>query len=48
MGKWIMLIASVGGMGLTMLFAGRIGYWIEKKIQARQLRRKNEDKNNPQ
>jgi len=29
-----------------MLFAGRIGYWIEKKIQARQLRRRNEDKDN--
>jgi hypothetical protein len=46
MGKWAMLIASVGGMGLVMLFAGRIGYWIEKKIQARQLRRRNEDKDN--
>jgi hypothetical protein len=46
MGKWAMLIASVGGMGLVMLFAGRIGYWIEKKIQARQLRRKNADKDN--
>jgi hypothetical protein len=46
MGKWIMLIASVGGMGLTMLFAGRVGYWIEKKIQARQLRRRNEGKDN--
>ena len=46
MGKWAMLIASVGGMGLVMLFAGRVGYWIEKKVQAWQLRRKNEDKDN--
>lgn len=43
MGKWMMLIATVGGMGLVMLFAGRVGYWIEKKIQQRQLRRKKED-----
>jgi anti-sigma factor RsiW len=42
MGKWAMLIATVGGMGLFMLFAGRVGYWIEAKIKARQLRRKNE------
>jgi hypothetical protein len=43
MGKWIMLIATVGGMGLVMLFAGRAGAWIEKKVQAWQLRRKNEE-----
>jgi predicted small integral membrane protein len=46
MGKWIMVIATVGGMGLAMLFAGRIGYWIERKVQARQLRRKKESKDN--
>ncbi len=38
--------AYPGGMGLVMLFAGRVGYWIEKKVQAWQLRRKNEDKDN--
>jgi hypothetical protein len=43
MGKWMMLIATVGGMGLVMLFAGRTGAWIEKKFQAWQLRRKNEE-----
>jgi hypothetical protein len=43
MGKWIMLIVTVGGMGLVMLFAGRVGYWIERKVKARQLRRKNEE-----
>ena len=42
MGKWAMLIGAVGGMGLVMLFAGRVGYWIEAKVKARQLRRKNE------
>jgi len=42
MGKWAMLIGTVGGMGLVMLFAGRVGYWIEGKLKARQLRRKNE------
>jgi hypothetical protein len=46
MGKWAMLIASVGGMALVMLFAGRVGYWIEKKVQAWQLRRRNADKDN--
>jgi hypothetical protein len=43
MGKWAILIATVGGMGLVMLFAGRVGYWIEDKIKERQLRRKKED-----
>jgi hypothetical protein len=43
MGKWIMLIVTVGGMGLVMMFAGRVGYWIEGKVKARQLRRKNEE-----
>jgi len=43
MGKYVFLIATVVGMGLVMLFAGRVGYWIEDKIKARQLRRKNED-----
>lgn len=43
MGKWIMLIATVGGMGLVMLFAGRVGHWIEAKVKARQLRRKSEE-----
>jgi len=43
MGKWIVLIASLGGMGLVMLFSGRVGSWIEKKVQAWQLRRKNEE-----
>jgi hypothetical protein len=46
MGKWAMVIATVGGMGLAMLFAGRIGYWIERKVQAWQLRRKKEGKDN--
>jgi len=43
MGKWMMLIATVGGMGFVMLCAGRAGAWIEKKYQARLLRRKNEE-----
>jgi len=43
MGKWAMLIATVGGMGLVMLFAGRVAYWIEDKIKARQLRRRKEE-----
>jgi hypothetical protein len=34
------------GMALAMLFAGRIGYWIERKAQAWQLRRKKEVKDN--
>jgi len=42
MGKYALLIAAVGGMGLVMLFAGRVGYWLEAKLKARQLRRKNE------
>jgi len=42
MGKWAFLIATVVGMGLVMLFASRVGYWIEDKIKARQLRRSKE------
>ena len=42
MGKYVFLIATVGGMGVVMLFAGRAGHWIEGKLKARQLRRKNE------
>jgi hypothetical protein len=42
MGKWAILIVTVLGMGLVMLFAGRAGHWIEGKVKARQLRRKNE------
>ena len=43
MGKWAILIATVGGIGLVTLFAGRVGYWIEDKVKARQLRRKKEN-----
>jgi len=43
MGKWAILIATVGGMGLVMLFASRVGYWIEAKVKARQLRRGKEN-----
>jgi hypothetical protein len=42
MGKWAMLIATVGGMGLVMLFASRVSYWIEAKVKAWQLRRSKE------
>jgi hypothetical protein len=42
MGKYAFLITTVVGMGLVMLFASRVGYWIEAKLKARQLRRKNE------
>ena len=42
MGKYVLLIATVGGMGLVMLFASRAGHWIEAKLKARQLRQKNE------
>jgi hypothetical protein len=42
MGKYAFLIATIGGIGLVMLFAGRVGYWIEDKVKARQLRRKKE------
>jgi len=42
MGKYVFLIATVGGIAIVMLFAGRAGYWIEAKLKARQLRRKNE------
>jgi len=43
MGKWAMLIATVGGMGLVMLFARRVAYWIEAKVKAWQLRRRKEE-----
>ena len=42
MGKYVFLIATVGGMGLVMLYARRAGYWIEAKLKQRELRRKNE------
>ena len=42
MGKYVLLIAAVGGIGLVMLFGSRLGHWIEAKIKDRQLRRKNE------
>jgi hypothetical protein len=42
MGKYVFLITTVVGMGLVMLFAGRVGYWIEDKVKERQLRRKKE------
>jgi len=43
MGKYVFLIATVGGIGLVMLFAGRVGYWIEDKVRAWQRRRKKEE-----
>jgi len=43
MGKYVFLIATVGGIGLVMLFAGRVGYWIEDKVKAWQSRRKKEE-----
>lgn len=43
MGKYAFLIATVVGMGLVMLFAGRVGYWIEAKVKERKLRRKKEN-----
>jgi uncharacterized membrane protein YciS (DUF1049 family) len=43
MRRYAFLIATVVGMGLVMLFLGRVGYWIEAKLKARQLRRRKED-----
>ncbi len=44
MGKWIQLVAFVGGMVLAMLFMSKIGYWIEGKVQIWLAKRRQDNK----